>query len=154
MKCKRKYWLSMTNQVKTQVVDRTDRATLQGFVTNNTEPNTQVYTDEASAYVGIPRAHEAVRHSVGEYVRQQVHTNGMESHWATLKRGITGTYHPVSPKHLDRYATEFEGRHNNHPLDTEVQMAAMAQGSVGKRLQYDDLIASPASGPQMRMELE
>jgi len=46
----------------------------------------------------------------------------------------------MSEKHLHRYVQEFEGRHNNRPLDTEVQMSAMAQGSVGKRLQYDDLI--------------
>lgn len=130
-----------TNQVKTQVVNRTDKPTLQGFVIDHTEPDTQVYTDEARAYSGIPRPHEAVKHSVGEYVREQAHTNGMESHWAMLKRGINGTYHHVSPKHLDRYATEFEGRHNNRPLDTEVQMSAMAQGSVGKHLPYQDLIA-------------
>ena len=69
------------------------------------------------------------------------HTNGMESHWAMLKRGINGTYHHISPKHLDRYATEFEGRHNVRPLDTADQMVAMAQGMEGKRLSYDDLIA-------------
>lgn len=129
-----------TNQVRTEVVESTNKATLQGFVVEHTEPDAQVYTDEARAYVGIPRPHEAVRHSVGEYVRQQAHTNGMESHWAMLKRGINGTYHHVSPKHLDRYAVEFEGRHNQRPLDTEDQMSVMAQGSVGKRLTYDNLI--------------
>ena len=130
-----------TNQVRTEVVDRTDKATLQGFVVDNTSPDAQVYTDEASAYVGIPRPHEAVRHSVGEYVREQAHTNGMESHWAMLKRGYQGVYHWMSPKHLHRYVTEFEGRHNNRPMDTPDQMAAMAQGMEGKRLRYDDLIA-------------
>ena len=49
----------------------------------------------------------------------------------------------ISVKHLGRYATEFEGRHNHRPLDTEEQMTAMAQGAVGKRLRYDDLIGSP-----------
>ena len=82
-----------TNQVKTEVVERTDKRTLQGFVVDHSEPDAQVYTDEASAYVGIPRTHEAVRHSVGEYVREQAHTNGMESHWAMLKRGYQGVYH-------------------------------------------------------------
>ena len=47
----------------------------------------------------------------------------------------------MSPKHLDRYVIEFEGRHNSRPLDTEDQMAAMARGLMGKRLQYSDLIA-------------
>ena len=61
-----------------------------------------------------------------------------------LKRGYVGTYHHMSVKHLDRYVTEFLGRHNARPLDTEVQMAAMAQSMDGKRLRYEDLIAGAA----------
>ena len=50
----------------------------------------------------MPRAHEVVKHSVSEYVRGQAHTNGMESFWATLKRGYDGVYHHMSVKHLPR----------------------------------------------------
>ena len=57
-----------------------------------------------------------------------------------LKRGYYGTYHRMSPKHLDRYVNEFEARHNDRPLDTLDQMAATARGLVGKRLRYADLI--------------
>ena len=67
-----------TNQVKTQVVGSTDAPTLQGFVHMETEFDAQVYTDEARAYEGLNRPHEAVKHSVGEYVKEQAHTNGME----------------------------------------------------------------------------
>ncbi len=130
-----------TNQVSVAPVERTDRATLQEFVHSRTEPTATVYTDEAAAYVGMKRKHEAVRHSVGEYVRQQAHTNGMESFWAMLKRGYTGTYHKMSVKHLHRYTTEFEGRHNQRPMDTADQMTAMAQGADGKRMTYDGLIS-------------
>ena len=72
---------------------RTPR-TLQGFVTTNTAPTAKVYTDDARAYLGLPRDHEAVRHSVGEHVdgMAMAHTNGIESFWATLKRGYKGTY--------------------------------------------------------------
>ena len=87
----------------------------------------------------MARPHEAVKHSVGEYVREMAHTNGIESFWATLKRGHDGVYHHFSAKHLDMYVTEFEGRHNFRPLDTAEQMAALAQGSVGKRLPYAEL---------------
>ena len=104
-----------TNQVKAEVVEHTDKPTLQGIVHRNTETDAQVYTDEALAYEGLRRPHETVKHSVSEYVRGMAHTNGLESFWSMLKRGHDGTYHHFSPKHLDRYVTEFEGRHNTRP---------------------------------------
>ena len=130
-----------TNQVKTQVVESTDAPTLQGFVHMETECDAQVYTDEARAYEGLNRPHKAVKHSVGEYVKEQAHTNGMESHWALFKRGFVGTYHKMSPKHLHRYASEFEGRHNSRSNDTINQVRNVIQGMEGKRLRYQDLTA-------------
>ena len=130
-----------TNQVRTTVVQKTDKGTLQNFVIRHTEANATVYTDEAAAYVGIPRAHEAVAHSAGEYVLEMAHTNGMESHWAMFKRGIAGVYHHISVKHLGRYTTEFEGRHNRRPMHTAEQMGLMARKAYGKRLTYAALIA-------------
>ena len=129
-----------TSRVRTQVVGSTDAGTLQGFVRQHTETDTMVYTDEARAYIGLPRPHETVRHSVGEFVRGMASTNGIESHWAALKRGYDGVYHHMSPKHLNRYIDEFEGRHNSRPMDTVDQMSAIARQSVGKRLRYIDLI--------------
>ena len=74
-------------------------------------------------------------------VRQgQAHTNGIESFWALLKRGYYGTYHRMSPKHLQRYVDEFAGRHNMRPLDTIDQMKAMVRGMDRKRLRYRDLV--------------
>ena len=102
-----------------------------------------VYTDEAAAYDGMPyRSHWAIRHSAGEYVKRQASTNGIESFWALMKRGLHGTYHHVSTKHLGRYVGEFSGRHNNRPLDTEAQMETMAHGMNGKRLTYRGLIGA------------
>ena len=130
-----------TNQVDAEVVERTDGPTLRQFVHDRTEPTTLVFTDEAAAYNRLNRRHEAVAHGVGEYVRGMAHTNGMESFWSLLKRGYVGIYHWMSSKHLDRYVTEFEGRHNNRPKDTLAQMADLVRGCIGKRLRYSDLIA-------------
>ena len=58
-----------------------------------------------------------------------------------LKRGHQGIYHKFSPKHLDRYVTEFAGRHNKREADTVDQMTGIVAGVVGKRLTYADLIA-------------
>ena len=57
------------------------------------------------------------------------------------RRGYIGTFHRMSIKHLDRYVGEFEGRHNQRPLDTETQVLAIMKGMDGKRLRYQDLIA-------------
>ena len=129
-----------TGMVSAAPVDRTDRETLQGFVHARTETNATVYTDDARAYVGLRRAHETVSHSAGEYVSGMASTNGMESFWAGLKRGYQGVYHWFSTKHLHRYVNEFEGRHNDRPLDTIDQMQSIVQGMFGKRLRYIDLI--------------
>ena len=130
----------VTGQIASQVVEATDAPTLQGFVKRNTEPEATVYTDEALAYRGLPRRHEAVKHSVSEYVRGMAHTNGMESHWAALKRGYDGVYHQMSAKHLHRYIVEFEGRHNRRLLDTAEQMATMIRGAAGRQLPYSSLV--------------
>ena len=129
-----------TNQVSAAVVDATDAKTLQGFVLDHSAEDATVYTDEHSAYRGLPRIHETVNHSVSEYVSGMAHTNGIESFWALLKRGYHGTYHHMSEKHLNRYVTEFAGRHNHRPLDTIDQMKAIADGMSGKRLRYQDLV--------------
>ena len=68
------------------------------------------------------------------------HTNGVESFWSMLKRGLIGTYHQVSAKHLQAYVDEFSGRHNIRELDTIDQMATIAKGLAGKRLSYKDLV--------------
>ncbi len=130
-----------SGQVAAQVVEHTDALHLQSFVVDKAQLGATIYTDENRAYSGLPFPHETVRHSVKEYVHGQAHTNGIESLWAMLKRGYVGVYHQMSAKHLDRYVNEFEGRHNQRPLDTEDQMAALAKGSVGKRLRYADLTA-------------
>ena len=132
-----------TNRVTAQVIDRVDAKTLLPFVQDRTTDTTTVYTDGEPAYRGLSN-HEYVAHSVGEYVRGQAHTNGIESFWAMLKRGYVGTYHQLSPKHLHRYVNEFAGRHNQRPLDTADQMARTARRLDGKRLEYAELVADVA----------
>ena len=85
------------------------------------------------------------RHKTGDLMSRAAadvaHTNGIESHWAMLKRGYVGVYHQMSVKHLPRYVAEFEGRHNSRPMDTAEQMCIMARGANGKRMTYVELTA-------------
>lgn len=129
-----------TNMVKAKVVSDVEKSIIQGFLLGNTNENTIVFTDEARVYDGLPRKHEAVKHSVYEYVRREVHTNGIESFWSMFKRGYVGVYHKMSPKHLPLYVKEFAGRHNARPLDTEDQMALLFVSGVGRRLSWLDLV--------------
>ena len=130
-----------SNRIAAKVVENTDKPTLQGFVVEHTAPGATVYTDEASAYEGMPFEHESVKHSVAEYVRGMAHTNGMESFWSMLKRAHMGTYHKLSRKHLDRYVREFAGKHNIRDSNTLAQMVMIAAGLTGRRLIYANLIA-------------
>ena len=84
------------NRIAVMQVERTDAATLQGFVHERAEPDTLVFTDEARAYDGLRRAHGRVKHSVKKFVNCMIHTNGMKSHWATLKRACEGVYHHIN----------------------------------------------------------
>ena len=130
-----------TNKVKAKVVKNTDAKTLQKFIADTAANGATVYTDDAAAYKGMPFDHSSVRHSVGEYVDGMAHTNGIESFWSMLKRAHKGTYHKISPKHLQRYVNEFAGRHGIRERDTIDQMGAVVAGMVGKRLRYQDLVA-------------
>ena len=132
-----------TGQVAAEVVPDTTADTLQGVASKHVKKGGTLYSDDAAAYENFEHVakHESVKHSVGEYVRGMAHVNGMESFWSMMKRGFHGTYHRMSPKHLQRYVSEFAGRHNIRDRDTIDQMIATADGPVGKRLQYRELVA-------------
>lgn len=102
-----------------------------------------MYTDEASACTGLASDydHARVNHSANEYVRDTIHTNGIESFWSMLKRAHKGVYHKFSRKHLQRYVTDFSGRHNVREHDTLNQMGILAMGMGGRRLPCKLLIA-------------
>ena len=130
-----------TNEITAEVVEKTDSATLVPFVESHAKATAQVFTDDSSAYNALIMPHETVKHSASEYVRGNVHTNGIESFWSMLKRGQVGIFHKISPKHLDRYVTEFVGRHNMRESDTRDQMGRVVRGMEHKRLRYRELIA-------------
>ena len=129
-------------QIVAKTLEETTRKELHGFINENVKTDSNVITDELKGYLKMEGYdHETVCHSVGEYVRGQAHTNGIESFWALLKRGYQGTHHHMSRKHLGQYVNEFAGRHNTRSLDTMFQMMNISFNMVGKRLKYKDLIA-------------
>ena len=118
-----------TNKVSASVVEDTTAYTLQAFVEDRVVPDAKVYTDDHLSYRGlIFHDHESVNHSTGEYVRGEAGAQGIESLWSMLKRAHTGTFHKISPKHTERYVTEFVGRHNDRTSDTLDQMGNLVRG--------------------------
>ena len=128
-----------TKQVRATVVRNATTPWLTGFVAKHRAPGAKLYTDEAAAHKGFGN-HEAVKHGVGEYVRGMAHTNGMESFWSMFKRAHTGTFHKLSPKHLNRYVQEFAGKHNIRDSGTLEQMRSVVARLVGRNLLYRELI--------------
>ncbi|MCY4101458.1 MAG: IS1595 family transposase [Rhodobacteraceae bacterium] len=128
-----------TKKIKARVVIDTSKLTLQGFINSNVEEEAEKYTDESRSYKGLTH-HSTVNHSAREFVDGMVHTNGIESFWSMLKRSHKGTFHKMSPKHLQRYVDEFVGRHNLRGCDTEEMMKTLFAQMTGKKLTYEELI--------------
>lgn len=123
-----------------------DTNTLHTAIHSRIEVGSTLHTDEASAYArigGLFYEHQAINHSAGEYVNGDVYTNGIESVWALLKRGLMGVYHHASPKHLGRYVDEFTFRLNDgnvqrHTID---RIDSLTAACAGRRLTYKNLTA-------------
>jgi transposase-like protein len=140
-----------TRQVRARVIPNVRRETLQNQILNGIEGKSTVYTDGWPGYDGLKAQefiHDTVNHAT-EYVKGQVHTQGIENFWSLLKRGLKGTYVAVEPFHLDRYLDEQMFRFNNrgtkdNPLnDGDRFMLAVSQIS-GKRLTYAELTGKVA----------
>ena len=134
-----------TGEVRAFPIARTDAATLQASIRANVAAGSNLFTDSHSAYVGMrDYDHEAVTHSAGEYVRGMARTNGIESFWALLKRGIVGTYHQMSTKHLHRYVNEFSHRRSRTGVHAMDFMAETLQGMPGHLLTHRMLVDGEA----------
>ncbi|MCH8344196.1 MAG: transposase [Planctomycetes bacterium] len=92
--------------------------------------------------------HDRVHHSIGEYVRGDVYTNTVEGFFARLKRGIYGTFHHVSKKHLQRYVDDFVFRYNSRKMDDGARVALAFRGANGKRLMYREPVRPNLSSPR------
>ncbi|MGA3304223.1 MAG: IS1595 family transposase [Methylovirgula sp.] len=124
-------------------IDRADSDTIENAIANYVEPGSTIHTDDSPIYKSMPgMIHETINHTAGEYVRDNVTTNGVESVFAVMQRGLIGVYHHASPKHLERYVDEFafrlnEGNVKNHTL---TRLDSFIDGTAGKRLTYKGLI--------------
>ena len=127
-------------------VKSADAATLFTTIAGGVEAGSTIHTDEHPAYRGLSGIfykHRAINHGAGEYSRDGVSTNSIESVWAVMKRGLHGVYHHASKKHLSRYVDEFTFRLNDgnvkqHTLNRLDSLVAVVPG---RRITYKELTA-------------
>ncbi len=132
--------LERKGRVLAKVIQSTDRKTLHAEVKEKVETGSSLFTDEWRSYRGLDAEyiHEVINHGV-EYVRGNIHTNGIENFWSLLKRTIRGTYVSVEPFHLGRYLDEQIYRFDERKSNDKDRFIGVLKTVSGKRLTYDEL---------------
>ncbi len=132
--------LERGGNVRTKVIPNTRTRTLQTEVRENVKPGSHIFTDTLASYDSLnpEYVHQAVDHAK-EYVRGNVHTNGMENFWSLFKRCVKGTYVSVEPFHLFRYLDEESFRFNNRLDNDQGRFISAVKSIGGKRLTYKQL---------------
>jgi len=129
-----------TGKVRVKHVANRRRGTLEKEVRTNVKVGSEVFTDELLSYTGLDQdyVHKFVNHAE-EYVRGNIHTNGIENFWSLLKRGLKGTYVSVEPFHLFRYLDEQAFRYNERKGNDGDRFVEAASSAFGRRLTYKEL---------------
>lgn len=109
--------------VRAQKIQSRGARALAAYIKQSVEPGSHLITDEYQGYTKVGREyqHRTVNHGRMEYVAGTAHTNSIENFWSLFKRGLVGSFHKVSEKHLDRYLNEFTYRFNGREDDTLFQ---------------------------------
>ena len=137
--------LERNGRVRPRIVADVTGDTLKGVIAANVDKSARIMTDEWSGYRGLRNAgwnHDSVTHSMYEWVRGDVSTNGVEGFFGLMRRGLDGIYHSVSRKHLHRYLSEFEFRFNNRELTDGQRTIAAIKAAQGKRLTYAEQVGT------------
>ncbi len=137
--------LERKGKIKLKHVPNAKRSIVQGEIRQHVAAGSHVFTDALPSYNGLNSdyVHQAIDHA-REYVRGNVHTNGLENFWCLLKRCFKGTYVSVEPFHLFRYLDEEAFRFNNREDDDGGRFLKAVSGIAGRRLTYKQLIGGNA----------
>ena len=141
---------SKPSRVRTQVVPNTKRSTLKPIIQEHVAAGTEMHTDALKSYAGLDPeyVHKVVDHAEC-YVKNNVHTNGLENFWSLFKRCIKGTHVSVEPFHLFRYLDAECFRFNNRKVDDGGRFLKVLGQTEGKRLTYKGLTGADTQTPMV-----
>lgn len=130
-------------EVRAYMVSDRTRTTLQTEIAKNVDPGAKAFTDSFTSYSGLNNRfrHEVVDHASIEFVRGEVHTNGIENFWALFKRCLKGTYISVLPCHLDAYLVKEAFRFNERKGKDADRFRQVVEQVSGRRITYRELVA-------------
>ena len=129
-----------SNRIALEAVNSVRGVTVRDFLRRLLTPGCALYTDQHATYLEVPGVeHHSVNHGEGEYYRDGVTTNAIESVWALLRRVLMGTYHQVSWKHLPRYLAEHSWRHNCRGRTVLERMKDAVRNMAGRRLTLKEM---------------
>lgn len=127
-------------RARSHKVERVDAKTLGKVIRENVDRRSTLMTDQFGSYAGVGTkfvgGHHTVNHSKGEYVRGNASTNEVESYFALLKRGVMGSFHHISKKHMNLYCDEFSFRWSHRKISDSERTEKAIKSSEGKRLMY------------------
>ena len=135
--------------VRFRMMERLTAKKISEVIAEHADKTCRLITDDLNAYEPVGKAfsggHHMVKHGAGEYVRKgtDIHSNTVEGVFSLLKRGVYGTFHSVSRKHLPNYLNEFEFRYNTRALDDGSRISAAIRQVDGKRLEYRESVDRP-----------
>lgn len=135
--------LERKGKVIAKVVPDRNAETLHKVIGEAVKEGSNLMTDEFLGYKHMNKQfiHDAVNHSV-EYVRGNIHTNGIENFWSLMKRTIKGTYISIEASHLQSYVEEQCFRYNNRETNDLGRFMELVKSVGGKRVTWDKLIGS------------
>ena len=135
--------------VRFRMMERVTAENISQFVAQNADLSCRIITDDFKSYKKLGKqfqgGHFVVKHSAGQYAvpGTDIHSNTVEGVFSLIRRGMMGTFHSVSRKHLPNYLNEFQFRWNTRKMDDGQRVVQAIKAIDGKRLEYRESIENP-----------
>lgn len=131
----------LLGEIRTEVIPNVEAETIKPIVDKWVEKGSIMVTDEWRSYNALKQDyfHITVNHQAGQYATGAFSSNGVENFWSLFKRGVVGTFHNISPQHIQKYTDEFSFRYNNKSKKNTDLFEKAIKNSGNARITYKKL---------------